>query len=53
MRLPCEKDLLGRSLKSQMKQAGRIGASYVIILGTDELERGTVLLRNMKKGGTV
>jgi len=47
---PAEKDLLGRSLKSQMKQAGRIGASYVIILGTDELERGTVLLRNMKKG---
>jgi histidyl-tRNA synthetase len=47
---PAEKDLLGRSLKSQMKQAGRIGASYVIILGTNELQRGTVLLRDMKKG---
>lgn len=47
---PAEKDLLGRSLKSQMKQASRKGASYVIILGLEELQSGTVLLRNMKKG---
>lgn len=48
--VPAEKDFLGRSLKSQMKQASRIGASYVVILGTDELQSGTVVVRDMKKG---
>jgi histidyl-tRNA synthetase len=48
--IPVEKDLVGRSLKSQMKQAGRIGASYVIIFGSEELQSGTVLVRDMNKG---
>ncbi len=48
--LPAEKDLLRRSLKSQMKQAGRIGAGYAVILGMDELENGTVVVRDMLKG---
>ena len=48
--IPAEKDLMGRSLKSQMKHAGRIGASYVIILGTEELQSGTLLVRDMNKG---
>jgi histidyl-tRNA synthetase len=37
----------GRSLKSQMKKAGKIGVSYVIIIGEDELQKGIVVLRNM------
>jgi histidyl-tRNA synthetase len=48
--IPAEKDLMGRSLKSQMKQAGRIGAGYVIILGTEELQSGILLVRDMNKG---
>ena len=48
--IPVEKDLVGRSLKSQMKQAGRIGASYVIIFGSEELQSSTVLVRDMNKG---
>ncbi len=37
----------GRSLKSQMKQANKAGASFVLILGDDELENNAGLLRNM------
>jgi histidyl-tRNA synthetase len=42
-----EMDMSGRSLKSQMKQADRIGADHVLISGDTELENGQVLLRNM------
>jgi len=37
----------GRSLKSQMKQAGKAGAAFVLILGDQELASGQALLRNM------
>ncbi len=36
-----------RSLKSQMKQADKAGASYVCIIGDDEMEKETALIRNM------
>jgi histidyl-tRNA synthetase len=42
-----EMDFSGKSLKSQMKRADRLGASYVLILGDKELEVGTATLRNM------
>ncbi len=41
-------DLMGRGLKAQMKNADRLGASYVLVLGDDELAKGVVQLRNMK-----
>ncbi|MEA2083969.1 MAG: histidine--tRNA ligase [Thermodesulfobacteriota bacterium] len=37
----------GRSLKSQMKQAGRLNSRYTFIIGDDELENGVGALRNM------
>ncbi len=40
-------DLEGRSLKSQMKQADKSGAKYVLIIGDDELAQGKGVLRNM------
>ena len=40
-------DLEGRSLKSQMKQADKANAAFVLILGDDELENNAGLLRNM------
>ncbi len=43
-----ETDYLGKSLKSQMRQADRLGAAYVGILGEDELNDGVILLRNME-----
>lgn len=38
----------GRSLKSQLREAGRLGVEYTLILGGDELSRGVVMLRDMK-----
>ncbi len=42
-----EMDMAGRSLKSQMKQAGRSGAPFVLIVGESELAAGSAVLRNM------
>ena len=36
-----------KSLKAQMKQANRLGAARVLIVGASELAAGTVVLRNM------
>jgi len=38
----------GRSLKSQMKQANRANAAFVLILGEEEVRAGAAPLRNMK-----
>jgi histidyl-tRNA synthetase len=40
-------DFSDRSLKSQMKQAGKTGAPYTLILGDQELENGSAVLRDM------
>lgn len=48
-----DKDYLGRSLKAQMKFAGKAGARFVAILGPDELARGTVALKNMATGSQI
>jgi len=37
----------GRSMKSQMRRADKIGARAVLIVGDDELAKGKVLLRDM------
>ncbi len=42
-----EMDFFGRSLKSQMKRADRLGARYVLMLGGDELNNRAAVLRNM------
>lgn len=45
--IKAELDLNGRSLKSQMKRADKLGAGYVLIVGEKELEEGSAILRNM------
>ncbi|MBE0417203.1 MAG: histidine--tRNA ligase [Coriobacteriia bacterium] len=42
-----ELDHVGRSLKSQFKQADRLGARAVVVVGPDELAAGQVTLRDM------
>jgi len=37
-----------RSMKSQMKQADRSGAAFAVIVGSNELEAGTVVLRPLR-----
>ena len=43
-----ECDLVGRSLKAQMKYANKLGADYTLILGDSEIESGKAFLRDMK-----
>lgn len=45
-----ELDYMGRSLKAQMRQANRLGAKTVLIIGDDEAKAGTVQLRDMESG---
>ncbi|MCW5214705.1 histidine--tRNA ligase, partial [Desulfobulbus sp. US5] len=40
-------DYSNRSLKAQMKQAGRVKAGFTLIVGEQELEQGKGVLRNM------
>ncbi len=48
--LRVDMDLDSKSLKSQMKQADRAGARFVVIIGSQELEKKQAPLRNMKTG---
>lgn len=43
-------DYEGRSLKSQMKQAGRFLAGHTLILGDEELKKDEAILRDMDSG---
>ena len=45
--IQAEVDYQDRSLKSQMKQAGRQNARHVLIVGENELAQGTAILRDM------
>ena len=37
-----------RALRGQMRQANALGIPYVVVLGEDEIQRGEVLVRNMR-----
>ena len=43
-----EADYQGRSLKAQFKQADKLDASLMVIIGADELAEGKVKLRDMR-----
>lgn len=45
-----ETDLTGKSLKSQMKYADKIGAKYVVVIGPEEAQSGEVMLKRMSDG---
>lgn len=47
--IKAECDHMQRSMKAQLKYANKIGASKVIIIGDDELEKGVAVVRNMAK----
>jgi len=42
-----EYDIVGRSLKAQMKYADKTGAHYTLIIGDSELENGKAQLKDM------
>jgi histidyl-tRNA synthetase len=40
----------GRSLRAQMRYANSLGIPYTLILGDDEMKKGSVILRDMTQG---
>ncbi len=43
-------DIVGRSVKAQMKYAGRTGARFAMIIGDSEIESGQAEIKNMEGG---
>ncbi|MGE5483928.1 MAG: histidine--tRNA ligase [Ignavibacteriales bacterium] len=48
--LTADMDYMGRSLKAQMKYAGKLEARYVVFLGDEEISRGRGTVRCMDTG---
>ena len=51
--ISAEMDFSGRSLKSQMREANRLQAQKVWILGEDELAKGIIVEKNMQDSSQV
>ncbi len=47
-----ETDIVGRSLKAQMKYADKLGAKYTVVVGDNELTTGRAMLKDMQSGAT-
>ena len=43
-------DTLQRSMKSQMKDANRLDAKYVILIGENEINNQSIIIKDMKSG---
>jgi len=48
--ISCDIDFVERSVKSQMREADRQQAEYVIVIGEDEINRRQVRIKNMVDG---
>ncbi len=48
--IKCETDLSGKSIKAQFKYADKIGAKYVGVIGSFELEKGVIKVKEMQSG---
>ena len=48
--LACLRDIEGKGLKQQFKQADRSGAKFAIVFGSEELENGTVSVKMLESG---
>ena len=48
--LAVDLDLMARGLRAQMKQADRLGAAFVVVLGEEEARRGVAAVRDMATG---
>ena len=43
----CEKDHIGRSLKSQFKYSDKLNSKHTIVLGEDEIKNNVVTVKDM------
>lgn len=50
--ISCDKDIMARSVRAQMKYANKINSRFIIILGDNEVESGKVELKDMTTGET-
>ncbi len=50
--ISCIKDIMGRSVKAQMKYADKLGVRFSLIIGDTEVESNKAALRDMKTGET-
>jgi len=48
--LAVEVDYLFRSVKAQMREANKLNSKFVLMIGGEEYERGTAVLKNMEAG---
>jgi histidyl-tRNA synthetase len=48
--IPVVAEVEVKSMKAQMRAANRLNASYVVICGDSELEKGVVVCKNMENG---
>ncbi len=48
-----ETDVMGRKMKAQFKNASKLGARYVIVVGEEEVKSGIYTLKNMFDGSQV
>ncbi len=48
-----EFDLMGRGIKAQMKYANKIGSAFTVVIGDNELEKGSVKVKEMETGNEV
>ena len=48
--ITCDFDHMGRGIKSQFKYADKIGAEFVAVIGSNELEQQMVKIKNMSDG---
>nr|MDE5563863.1 histidine--tRNA ligase [Oscillospiraceae bacterium] len=48
--ISAQTDVMGRSLRAQMKYADKIGARFTVVLGDNELAQNEAVLKNMKSG---
>ncbi len=48
--ISCDCDMLDRSLKAQMREANRLNAKFVIIIGQEEFEKNVAVCKNLATG---
>ena len=46
--IKCDKDYFDRKVKAQFKQADKVKAKYVVIIGEEEMKQNKVSIKNMK-----
>jgi len=48
--ISAELDYLERSVKAQLREANRLNAKFVVVVGENELQSGSAKLKNMSTG---